>query len=230
MDGKTGSVGVRPSLWIDPAAPQPGIPERTETVAIGEAQAGDVVLFGRYEQDALASDGPEPIEWIVLAREKNRLLLLSRLALDSRAFGWKEGLTWENSAMRAWLNETFAGRAFSAEERSAILSVKLKTPKNSEYKTKGGKDTKDTVFLLSEDEWNKYVRRTEGAACTATEYALERGASAGEDGSVRWWLRTPGHMESSRAYADREGKLVLMGESAMNHGSGIRPAVWIRAD
>ena len=231
VNGKDASVGVRPAVWIDPSAQGPAAPESAETAAIEEAQPGDVVLFGSYEQDTITSDGREPIEWIVLAREKNRVLLLSRLALDSRAYGWKEGLTWENSDMRAWLNGTFVSRAFTAEEKSRILTSKLKTPKNSEYGTKGGKDTKDLVFLLSENELKTYLRSPEKRVCLTSEFAFERGARAEtESGSVAWWLRTPGEMQGSQEYVGRDGRLQLSGESAMNHGNGVRPAVWIRTD
>ncbi len=231
VNGKDATVGVRPAVWVDPSAQLPAAPGRAETVAVGEAQAGDVVLFGSYEQDTLTSDGREPIEWIVLAREKNRVLLLSRLALDSRAYGWKEGLTWENSDMRVWLNGTFAGRAFTAEEKGRILALKLKTAKNSAYGTKGGKDTKDLVFLLSEDELKKYLRSAEERMCLTSESALENGAKPdAETGSVDWWLRTPGEMQGSQVYVGRDGRAQLRGESAMNHGNGVRPAVWIRID
>ena len=38
-----------------------------ETVALGEAEVGDIVLFGTYEQDNDVSNGEEAIPWTVLA-------------------------------------------------------------------------------------------------------------------------------------------------------------------
>ena len=42
----------------------------------------DEYLFGTYEQDNDLSDGEEEIEWIVIAREESRVLLMSKYALD----------------------------------------------------------------------------------------------------------------------------------------------------
>ena len=231
VDGKNEAVCMRPAVWVDPSVTLPGAPEPAEAVPVAEAQPGDVVTFGSYEQDGVVSNGREPIEWIVLAREKNRLLLLARHAVDSRAYVWSENLTWEISEMRAWLNGTFLKRAFTLEEKGAILSSKLKTPKNRQYGTKGGKDTTDLVFLLSEEERAKYVPTPEMGICLPTVFALECGAYADEDsGSVRWWLRTPGEMQGSQAFLSWDGRTNLKGASAMNHGFGIRPAIWIKTD
>ena len=48
---------------------------------------GNIVAFGRYEQDNDLTNGPEPIEWIVLDvvdGEKTKALLLSKYGLDAK--------------------------------------------------------------------------------------------------------------------------------------------------
>ncbi len=45
-------------------------------------EVGDVIYFGSYEQDNNLSNGKEEIEWIVLAKENRKALLISKYALD----------------------------------------------------------------------------------------------------------------------------------------------------
>ena len=47
---------------------------------------GNIVVFGRYWQAKERSNGKTPIEWIVLKREKDRALLLSRYCLDCKQY------------------------------------------------------------------------------------------------------------------------------------------------
>ena len=49
---------------------------------VADAKPGDIVIFGSYEQDNDESNGTEDIEWLVLAREDNKALLISKYALD----------------------------------------------------------------------------------------------------------------------------------------------------
>ena len=58
---------------------------------------GTYVLFGHYEQDGDTSNGPEPIEWIVLDESDGKMLLLSRFILDHKRYNEEpaDELTWE---------------------------------------------------------------------------------------------------------------------------------------
>ena len=44
---------------------------------------GDYFTFGAYEQDNNLANGPEPIEWIVLAKEEKKILIISRYGIDA---------------------------------------------------------------------------------------------------------------------------------------------------
>ena len=50
---------------------------------IKTANVGDIIVVGTYEQDNNTSNGKELIEWLVLAKENNRVLVISDKALDS---------------------------------------------------------------------------------------------------------------------------------------------------
>lgn len=47
---------------------------------------GDVITFGAYEQDNNHSNGTEPLEWIVLDRQDDKVLLLSRYVIDCQQY------------------------------------------------------------------------------------------------------------------------------------------------
>ncbi len=53
-----------------------------QTEMIKQAVVGDTVYFGEYEQDANNGNGTEPIEWIVLEKDGDKALLLSKYGLE----------------------------------------------------------------------------------------------------------------------------------------------------
>ena len=135
--------------------------ETTEAQPVFERN-GEYVVFGRYEQDGDTSNGPEPIEWVVLAEEDGRMLLISRYILDGVPYHTEyKDVTWETCSLRAWLNDDFYNSAFDAEEQSHILSTVISNPDNEYISVPGGNDTEDKLFLLSVDELLKYYEFNE---------------------------------------------------------------------
>lgn len=178
---------------------------------------GDTVTFGSYEQDNDFSDGNEPIEWIVLDRIDDEILLLSASCLDCRTYNDIpfESVTWEESAIRKWLNEDFYSQAFSDEERQLIMLTENVNPDQSVVGTNGGADTEDRVFLLCEKEARIYIgdemNRDYIGAASATEYAVSHGAHTDETGMCEWWLRTPGTYEYAAQFIETDGNLYTAG-------------------
>ena len=110
--------------------------------------AGDHVYFGRYEQDNNLANGPEKIEWIVLAKGDDRALLISKDALDCKQYHEEYvPMTWEKCDLRAWLNSYFYKAAFTEKERERVLESAVPADKNPEYDTDPGNDTFDKVFF-----------------------------------------------------------------------------------
>lgn len=189
---------------------------------------GDIFYFGEYEQDANESNGPEKILWEVIAEEDNKLLLLSAYSLDCKEYGdWvKDIVYWENSYTREWLNDTFYDEAFNKYQKSLIVKSKLINEDNSKYTTDAGPDTKDNVFLLSEDEFNNYITGTMGVGIN-TEYTSRQGLG-GKSQSRRtiWRLRTPGKDSQYVSCANALGELDLSGVG-VSESLPVRPAIWI---
>ena len=92
-----------------------------------DAQVGDTVLFGTYEQDDKTNNGSEDIEWFVLAKEEDRVLLLSRYALEGQPFNADStDTTWETCSLRKWLNSDFLTTAFDQNEQQKIAETVCK--------------------------------------------------------------------------------------------------------
>ena len=128
------------------------IEEKTATGYINEE---GYYVFGSYEQDGDESNGPEPIEWLILDENENGTLLISRYVLDCVKYGESEE-TWENCSLRSWLNNDFINNAFTAEEQAFIPTVNLVNSDNAFSGTPGGDNTNDRIFCLSTDEVLKY--------------------------------------------------------------------------
>ena len=91
-------------------------------------EKGDVVYFGSYEQDNDFTNGKEPIEWLVVRIQDGKALLLSKDVLDYQQYhSAHASITWEECAIRAWLNDSFLNAAFTIEEQAQLLPVIINT-------------------------------------------------------------------------------------------------------
>ena len=204
---------------------------------IETANVGDIIVFGTYEQDNDTSNGKENIEWLVLAKENNRILVISDKALDCHPYNSsRTRVTWETCTLRKWLNNDFINAAFYAEERAKIPTVTVSADKNPEYDTNPGNATKDRVFLLSIVETEKYFTSAEARECILTEYAISNGAwtsdsyTEGGKATYLWWLRSPGISQYGAAGVFSDGDVFEDGYG-VNHGDcAVRPAMWITID
>lgn len=161
-----------------------------EGVATEEAKRADgfindegYYVFGMYEQDNDESNGPEPIEWVILDENENGTLLLSRYLLDCVQYNNERAdVTWETCSLRSWMNNDFYNTAFSDEEKLSINAVNLVNEDNPCWDIEGGNDTSDRIFALSVSEIVKYfsfnnwrddnwVGHSEALITPATEYA-----------------------------------------------------------
>ena len=193
------------------------------------ANVGSYVTFGAYEQDNNNSNGKEDVEWLVLAKEGNKVLVISKYALDCQQYNTSQtGVTWETCSLRKWLNGTFINNAFSAEEQAMIPTVTVSADKNPDYSTDPGIATQDKVFLLSITEANQYFTSYEARKCVPTDYAIAQGAFV--FGTCWWWLRSPGYNQSCAAAVTSAGDVDGGGCFVDNDSDAVRPALWITVD
>lgn len=192
----------------------------------------ETVLFGSYEQDGDAANGKEPIEWLVLARDGDKALLLSKYALDHQSFmpfyePVTEPFTWESCSLRQWLNSTFLNAAFSAEEQRRLLTTTVITAPGGRKGSENPFTTEDRVFLLSDTEVYAYFSSEAATVTDYTAYALSADPWAGNataPAPAIWWLRTTDGGNHPDSVYTRGG----VGEGARSYeGEYVRPAIWV---
>lgn len=189
---------------------------------------GDYVTFGHYEQDNDLSNGKEEIEWLVLDKKGDELLVISRYGLDCQPFNEESTpADWITCSLRSWLHDEFLNTAFTSDEQESII---LSTYSYGEY------DTADKIFLLSEDEVETLFLGESDAvgfvpSTFATPYAKSKGAYVSDDGYVWWWLRTVAGDyplavgDYGAIYSNAE---MYGGVNAMN--TTVRPVIWVNQD
>lgn len=203
---------------------------------------GNYVTFGTYPQTKAGNDAT-PIEWLVLARDGDKALLISCYGLDAQPYNTSIiDVTWETCTLRKWLNGTFYNKAFSSAEQAAILTTNVDNSKSqcySAWNTSGGNNTHDKVFLLSYAEANKYFGVTYSgdintkSRVAPTAYAIAQGAFRNSSKHVDstntgWLLRSPGNGRGKAAVVFPIGSLGSIGVSY--DSSAVRPALWVNLE
>ena len=67
--------------------------DKIRECGILKIQIGDYITFGSYEQDNDISNGKEDIEWLVLDREDNKILVISKYGLDAKQYNVESNST-----------------------------------------------------------------------------------------------------------------------------------------
>ena len=203
-----GAMATRPALWLN-----------TDSVAAKKMSfaVGSTIVFGNY--------GGEPIRWLIVGKQEKSVTLFSERVIDNRQFqiDRTEGITWEKSNLRKWLNNDFIKTAFSADEQTAMFNVKysLNSKDGVEgYFTISSRELSDPVFLLSYNDVKKIFPDTDDRRTKTTPYAKKMGA-----GDICcWWLISPGSDNVSVACIDENGKAASRWATDKR---GVRPAIMI---
>ena len=178
---------------------------------------GDTIVFGSYELDDNATNGKEGIEWLVLAKEDDTILVISRYGVDWQKYNGEETSTsWEKCTLRSWLNHDFFYSAFSEKEQTIVLTTTVSADENPEYNVNPGSDTQDKMFLLSILETDKYFNSNRERTCRFIA-----------QDAWFWWLRSPGETLDNAAKVDRDGSINKEGAQVNIVNILVRPAMWI---
>jgi hypothetical protein len=212
-------------------------PPVTDSKVVADIKAGKTLVeFGDYT-------------WKVLSVEGDKALLFSENIIDIRPYdGHKaeedednEGITWEDSALRKYLNSDFYN-SFSSSDKSQVLTTRVINADNAEWETPGGNDTDDKIFLLSLDEVNTYFSSDNERVAKLSTQAIstlhtiyqswdgeeELTESLDEyDNAWFWWLRSPGFGSSHAAYVGWDGFVDIDGNYIVFTDTGVRPALYI---
>ena len=196
--------------------------------SFSNAQVGQTIEFGEYEQDNNESNGKEPIVWKVLAVTDDNVLLLSEKGLDIKTLGLTSYIgkkhsqltktVYESSEAFSWLQSDFMDEAFpNPNERELI---------------------KNNAFCLSEDQVNTYLSNSEDRICTLSEYARRqtaRGAStlswwldSVEDVKLTWRERSESLTAIKVPVVNTYGQIDLWDISSSNAALVVRPAIYVK--
>lgn len=213
----------------------------------------DTVTYGSYYQSN--GSNKEAIEWIVLDREEDSALLLSKYILDKQKFDADynnyDKSTWEISSIRKWLNSKFLNNAFNDNEKSYIEPttvinndtdyVEHNGSEINNIHTDCGNDTIDKLFLLSVDEVKLYFgEKTDFSVLSngsyyesdrvyklITKWTNYAGVAYNDGGSTKsWWLRSMGRSHHHPAKVGG-GTFSYAGLNGYFDIAGVRPAMWV---
>ncbi len=197
-------------------------------------QVGDKISFGSYD-------------WRVLDIQNNTALIITECIIEKRAYhdAYKD-ITWADCSLRNYLNSEFYNK-FNATDQSRIIPALNKNPDNQWYGSKGGADTRDSIFLLSIEEvvcqyfgdsssklynpgknqryW--FERKDEN---NSKRIAMREGDKKGW-----WWLRSPGRVNIKAVYIHGDGNIGIQGNNILKGNisdgecrGGVRPALWLK--
>lgn len=200
-------------------------------------------FWGRYPQ-SIYDNSSQPIEWQILERKDNKVLLISKFGLDSMPFDIKfKDVTWEESSMRKWLNSDvtspirdpgFLNQAFNTTEKEQIeISLvkfdEISSSSNLKYEHSY---SNDKVFLLDVSEVENYFPSNQDRATKPTDYAKRKGAwASNHNGHNCWyWLRSPGERPKTAVDIDYDGSIELSGMDVNSNFGAVRPAIWLNLD
>ena len=207
-------------------------------------EKGEHITYGSYQGEA--------IEWRVLDKKDDEVLLLSEYGLDAQPFdtSGKDRVLWKDSTIRKWLNDDFYNSAFSEDEKKNIVlstSDGFEANNGSIYLT-GGKpyyhlerETEDYIFLLSYTEMCQYLDPDadpkmgshfdfqygyDEVLCYPTEYAEQRLYMLNVKDACGWWL--------ADCFYDYDGVGVVSGYGQVEREGildsrryAVRPAMWV---
>ena len=129
----------------------------SEIPDLSSAKIGDHFIFGGTNK------GETPIEWRILDRHYDKILVVSEYLLGAREYDEKDR-PWKTCSLRSWLDYDFYEKSFNEKQKKIILKFE---------------ETEDYAFLLSEEEVRQYF----------SSYSARQARTRYGSKSLGWWLR-----------------------------------------
>ena len=187
----------------------------------------DIVTFGNYR-------------WRVLDINEGKALVITEEIIELR---WYNNdfveTTWAECELRSYLNSEFRD-TFNHDEKAKIIAVTNSNLNNQWFKTEGGIDTLDSIFLLSLEEVCEYfgdskehlLNKGKQKWLIDDENNRQRQAKYGSE--YHWWrLRSPGYYGRTSASINSNGNVYVRGNGVYGKprdGGGVRPALWLKLE
>ena len=176
--------------------------EANPELSIQFASPGEIVAFGHYEQDGDTKNGKEPIEWILLGKDEENAMLVSKCIIDAKPlveienedgkstvsyllYFWDDILKETDTCplkiydsyegiqtIYDWLSADFAQEAFEEFDNLPVTELRL----------------------LTRDEVSNYITHLEDPEWT--QHALNQKPKRGLAAGIMWWLDDAGPFNS----------------------------------
>lgn len=188
---------------------------RDEIEIIKQADLFDEVQYGRVNAPELQENNL-PITWIVVEKEDDRALLISKYALFSSYFyQHHKECSYLNSDIRKLLNDDFLYYVFRKKELEHIMINEA---------------TEDKAFLFSKEEVSKYLPSDDMRKLTLLEMSVKMNENnIYKDKSYWWWLRSE-DINKELLYVpvvEATGSINEDGVEVNRSNVKIRPAIWV---
>ena len=173
---------------------------------IQKSVIGDVVIFGAYEQDNSSINGKEKIEWIVLEKTDDSIMLISRYVLDCQSYSTGNSyVSYDDSFIKQWLNNEFLEQAFNSNERKHISEIRL----------------------LSTEEAKELFSDVSARTGVATKKAISKGLGISSTfGNCEYWLIPSNNLSHYAAKVNANGSVNSKADN-VNIGNGVRTVIII---
>lgn len=189
----------------------------------------------------------ESIKWRVLKESDGKALLLCESIVDAQSYlnempaeGYANN--YENSSIRAWLNDSFYKTVFNADQQGIIAETTVNNgPDSTGYfnNAYACNNTKDKIFLLSAAEvldtacgFSSSDEADPARAKKGTDYAKAQGLWASESGDMAgssWWLLRSADKDIDHGVREVNINGAIKGyySDVLITYRGIAPALWI---
>ena len=166
------------------------------------------ISFGSYPQN-YSLDDKSPIEWYLLEKREDKVILMSKYVLDVHRYDNKINSNWKDTSISKFLNGTFYDTAFNNSEKQMIIS--------NPYKSVGN------VFLLNLSEAEGYFSKSDTSISSSefTTYANSQKTSIKNS----YWLDASNGVSSLyvKDYYDGNNKYLDLKEKL-----GVRPCIVLK--
>lgn len=220
--------------------------EKMEIQLAAQAKVGDTITFGSYSLNEWNEYSEKNVRWLVLDKQGDRILLLSKSVLFYTTFDAPNDFYYKttsgalhayaynqyDSADRVrlsdmdkqledgtWKNSWLRGvlhKPFINQAFTSQLQEVLLSVTNTNL---GESNSQDVLFLLTRKELEKYLPNLQDRKTNGS-----------------WWLRSSGKKNGVMEYVDKNGNLIddsaNISSSNVKKGNrgrvhGVRPAMWI---
>lgn len=144
----------------------------------------DEIEYGKYYINENEYGKVENINWIVIEKNNDSVLLLSKNAIDVISYDKKSNnIKWEDSDLRIFLNKDFYNNSFNEYEKNNFISIERKIRHEEKVDV-----SQDKVSILSISDIENLKIRKNILECHSTKYAIYKGIYEFRDNLVRYFI------------------------------------------